>query len=172
MCFQILGFDIFLDSKSKAWLLEVNQSPSFTTDTPLDFNIKKNLIADAVAMLNLSWRRKNKYIQAKRQEQQKRVLVGKSKMNQEEKEYLREKKLRIKDKFEQSNLGGYEPLYPLKRGANLEDDQLMEKYEYLLAKSKEIWEESIAGGGYKKKDTEPSNMQKPGVMTNNNVAVN
>ena len=62
MCFQILGFDIFIDNKSKAWLLEVNQSPSFTTDTPLDFNIKKNLISDAVNLLNLNWKRKNKYI--------------------------------------------------------------------------------------------------------------
>ncbi len=42
-------------------------------------------------------------------------------------------------------------LYPLKKGVRSEDDQLMEKYEMLLAKSKEIWEESIAGGGYKKK---------------------
>lgn len=49
----------------------------------------------------------------------------------------------------------------------------MEKYDYLLAKSKEIWEESIAGGGYKKKDpqsTEPAPPSK--VMANNNVAVN
>jgi hypothetical protein len=30
----------------------------------------------------------------------------------------------------------------------------MEKYEYLLVKSKEIWEESIAGGGYKKKEVQ------------------
>jgi hypothetical protein len=35
---------------------------------------------------------------------------------------LREKKLKIKDKYEQNNLGGYEPLYPLKRGASIEDD--------------------------------------------------
>ena len=69
MCFQILGFDIFIDSKSKPWLLEVNQSPSFTTDTPLDFNIKKNLISDAINILNLCWKRKNKYIQQKRIEQ-------------------------------------------------------------------------------------------------------
>lgn len=50
----------------------------------------------------------------------------------------------------------------------------MEKYDYLLIKSKEIWEESIAGGGYKKKDpqSEPAPPSKPGVMTNNNVAVN
>jgi hypothetical protein len=31
----------------------------------------------------------------------------------------------------------------------------MDKYEFLLAKSKEIWEESIAGGGYKKKVQDP-----------------
>lgn len=43
-------------------------------------------------------------------------------------------------------------LYPIKRGQNEEDDLLMEKYDFLLAKSKEIWEESIAGGGYKKKE--------------------
>jgi hypothetical protein len=44
-------------------------------------------------------------------------------------------------------------LYPLKRGVSQEDDALMDKYEFLLAKSKEIWEESIAGGGYiKRKD--------------------
>jgi hypothetical protein len=43
-------------------------------------------------------------------------------------------------------------LYPLKKGICEEDDLLMDKYDYLLIKSKEVWEESIAGGGYKKKD--------------------
>jgi len=74
-------------------------------------------------------------------------------MNQEEKDQQREKKLKLKDKYEQSNLGGYEMLYPIRRGITPEDDSLMDKYEFLLAKSKEIWEESIAGGGYiKRKD--------------------
>ncbi|CDW87803.1 tubulin-tyrosine ligase family protein [Stylonychia lemnae] len=157
MCFQILGFDIFIDNKCKPWLIEVNQSPSFTTDTPLDFNIKKALICDTVEMLNLSWKRKNKYIAAKRAEQQKRVLVGKQKVSQEEREALREKKLRLKDKYETNHLGNYEMLYPLKKGADEYSDQLMEKYDLLLVKSKEIWEESISGGGYvaKKKESLP-----------------
>jgi D-alanine-D-alanine ligase-like ATP-grasp enzyme len=43
-----------LDKDAKPWLLEVNQSPSFTTDTPLDHRIKKNLIVDAIRMLGLS----------------------------------------------------------------------------------------------------------------------
>ena len=50
------------------------------------------------------------------------MLVGKTKLNQEEKEQQRDKKLKIKDKFEQSNLGGYEMLYPIRRGVNVEDD--------------------------------------------------
>ena len=45
-CFELFGFDILLDSDLKPWLLEVNLSPSLATDSPLDFNIKGNLIND------------------------------------------------------------------------------------------------------------------------------
>lgn len=54
MCFEILGFDVFLDDKLKPWILEVNSQPSLSTDSPLDFKIKKNLIADTLKLLNLS----------------------------------------------------------------------------------------------------------------------
>ena len=40
MCFEILGFDIFLDDQLKPWILEVNHAPSFSTDSPLDFKVK------------------------------------------------------------------------------------------------------------------------------------
>lgn len=58
MCFELLGFDVILDSDLKPWILEVNHSPSFSTDTPLDFKIKKNLIADTIKLLNLSFQNK------------------------------------------------------------------------------------------------------------------
>jgi len=46
--------DIFLDNKCKPWLLEVNHSPSFSTDSPLDLNIKKSMLRDTLHILNLS----------------------------------------------------------------------------------------------------------------------
>lgn len=54
MIFEVLGFDILLDYKWRPWLLEVNGSPSFTTDTPLDRKIKKGLISDTITLLSLS----------------------------------------------------------------------------------------------------------------------
>lgn len=47
--------DILIDAELKPWLLEVNHTPSFSTDTPLDRKIKKNLINDTVRLLNLSY---------------------------------------------------------------------------------------------------------------------
>ncbi len=40
MCFEVLGFDVMLDSTLHPIILEVNYTPSFTTDTPLDLQIK------------------------------------------------------------------------------------------------------------------------------------
>ena len=52
-CFEILGFDIILDSDLKPWLLEVNLSPSLSSDSPLDFIIKSNLVADALNLVGI-----------------------------------------------------------------------------------------------------------------------
>ena len=45
-CFELLGFDILIDSNLEPWLLEVNLSPSLNCDSPLDQKIKSNVIAD------------------------------------------------------------------------------------------------------------------------------
>ena len=39
-CFELLGFDVLIDSNFKPWLLEVNLSPSLNTDSRLDFSTK------------------------------------------------------------------------------------------------------------------------------------
>lgn len=35
-----------IDSKLKPWLLEINQSPSFATDSAFDFRLKKKLMEE------------------------------------------------------------------------------------------------------------------------------
>lgn len=58
MCFELLGFDIILNSELKPILLEVNHAPSFATDSPLDYEIKKKLFIDMFNLLGLTLERK------------------------------------------------------------------------------------------------------------------
>ena len=60
MCFQILGLDIFLDEKLKPWLIEVNNLPSYATDSHLDKKVKLDMIYETIALLNLTPERKRK----------------------------------------------------------------------------------------------------------------
>ena len=50
-----------LDKDCKPILLEVNHSPSFATDSPLDYKIKSELVKDTLKLLGLSSRRKAYY---------------------------------------------------------------------------------------------------------------
>ncbi|NXU21459.1 TTL13 polyglutamylase, partial [Pardalotus punctatus] len=52
-CFEILGFDILLDRRLKPWLLEVNHSPSFNTDSQLDHEVKDALLCDTFNLINV-----------------------------------------------------------------------------------------------------------------------
>ena len=103
MCFEILGFDIFLDNKLKPWILEVNHAPSFVCDTPLDTKIKKGLLTDVVKLLNLSISKKQKFKREKANEFQKRALKGKIRMTVKEREIIKEKRNKKRDKFEKNN---------------------------------------------------------------------
>lgn len=49
---MLCSFDIMLDSDLKAYLIEVNHTPSFTTDTPLDYHIKHSLILDTLILVD------------------------------------------------------------------------------------------------------------------------
>jgi hypothetical protein len=46
----------------RPYLLEVNHTPSFSTDTPLDSHIKKNLIRDTVVLMNINIQTKNEIV--------------------------------------------------------------------------------------------------------------
>jgi hypothetical protein len=52
-CFQLLGFDVLVDSDLKPWVLEVNLSPSLVTDSPLDHSIKATLLKDTMNIVGV-----------------------------------------------------------------------------------------------------------------------
>ncbi|KAH9577011.1 hypothetical protein CY35_01G192400, partial [Sphagnum magellanicum] len=52
-CFELLGMDVLIDNKCIPWLLEVNHSPSFSIDTPLDLQIKESLLTDTLKLLHM-----------------------------------------------------------------------------------------------------------------------
>ena len=54
MCFELLGFDIFIDKNLKVWMLEVNMAPSFNTDTPVDKEIKPKMFEEMFRILNVN----------------------------------------------------------------------------------------------------------------------
>ncbi|KAF5223993.1 hypothetical protein ECC02_002888 [Trypanosoma cruzi] len=66
-CFELLGFDILIDHKMKPWLMEVNHTPSFCTDTPLDYEIKHSLVKEVWSIIDVKATDK-KYVEKKERE--------------------------------------------------------------------------------------------------------
>lgn len=71
-CFEILGFDIMIDSDLKPSLIEVNHLPSWGTDSPLDEAIKSRAITQALSAINVSSHDKIHFENAKRRHMLKR----------------------------------------------------------------------------------------------------
>jgi hypothetical protein len=53
ICFEILGFDILLDSNMKPHLLEINISPSLSSSSALDKKIKTMLVCDTLNLVGV-----------------------------------------------------------------------------------------------------------------------
>ena len=51
-CFEVLGFDILLDQDLKPWVIEVNHSPSWATETELDLDLKRRVIEDTFRVIS------------------------------------------------------------------------------------------------------------------------
>ena len=60
MFFEILGIDIMIDQNLKPWLIEVNNLPSFGTDSKLDKQVKGDLVSDTLKLINLNQKRKKR----------------------------------------------------------------------------------------------------------------
>ncbi|GMH62764.1 hypothetical protein TrRE_jg1675 [Triparma retinervis] len=50
-CYELFGFDVFLDKALRPWLIEVNISPSLMGSSPLDQKIKGTLMADVFHLI-------------------------------------------------------------------------------------------------------------------------
>ena len=121
MCFEILGFDIILDKNCKPFLLEVNHAPSFATDTPLDYEIKKKLFQDTFQLLGLSVERKRAKV-LKMFEDRKNRMTQKLTLKQkhQQKKILQDAFKKESEEFEKKNLGNFDRIYPLA----LEDERI------------------------------------------------
>lgn len=100
MCFELLGFDVIINEDLQPIILEINYTPSFSTDTPLDFNIKKSLIHDALVLMGTNKEFKDVTVRARKECRDLRMMTGKkSKLTAEEKEERRREAVKERDAY-------------------------------------------------------------------------
>lgn len=114
-CCELLGIDIILDKKMNPLVLEVNHSPSFHTDTPLDAEVKEALLSDMFAMMNLEKCDKRKVMREDRKRIRERLLHG-----TKDKDYQSVDVRTFSDYFksEFANRGGFRLVYPASNSAH------------------------------------------------------
>ncbi|XP_065354577.1 tubulin polyglutamylase TTLL13 [Calliphora vicina] len=76
-CFEILGFDILVDSKMKPYVLEVNHSPSFHTNELVDLQVKRPLIRDTLSLIGTVLADKRQILREDRKRIKQRLLKTK-----------------------------------------------------------------------------------------------
>ena len=155
-CFEILGFDILLDHKLKPWLLEVNHTPSFSTDTPFDKKVKSELLKDTIILLNMNPMKRVKYYQKRNANMEKRYLSkGNKKLTKEERKDKKIHYMQKKDKYELEHCGNYERIYP-----DIKDPC---KYEAFIETATKIWDKLYGPKirSVPKPETERKSIKKP-----------
>jgi tubulin polyglutamylase TTLL6/13 len=103
-----------LDHKLNPSLIEINYTPSFTTDTPLDRFIKKKLIEDTLRLIGVTekWKKESKIKRDK--EIQERMVTGKrKKYTPEERLIIMREEAKRRNDYERKNMGGFEKIFLL-----------------------------------------------------------
>nr|XP_034797406.2 tubulin polyglutamylase TTLL6 isoform X4 [Pan paniscus] len=134
-CFEILGFDILLDHKLKPWLLEVNHSPSFSTDSRLDKEVKDGLLYDTLVLINLESCDKKKVLEEERQRGQFLQQCCSGEMRIEEAKGFRAVQLKKTETYEKENCGGFRLIYPSLNS---------EKYEKFFQDNNSLFQNTVA----------------------------
>ncbi|XP_008686520.2 tubulin polyglutamylase TTLL6 [Ursus maritimus] len=134
-CFEILGFDILLDHKLKPWLLEVNHSPSFSTDSWLDKEVKDSLLYDTLVLINLGSCDKKKVLEEERQRGRFRQQCRSRETRMEEAKGFQAVRLEKTEKYEKENRGGFRLIYPTLNS---------EKYEKFFQDNNSLFQNTVA----------------------------
>ncbi|KAM6896935.1 tubulin polyglutamylase ttll6 [Xenentodon cancila] len=135
-CFEILGFDVLLDHRLKPWLLEVNHSPSFTTDSQLDREVKNALLYDTLVLINLGACNRHKVIKEERRRVQNRLQQNRSRgARSEELHQSQAFIVEQMEKYEATHLGGFKRIYPREGG---------EKFDKYFKHSSSLFQETAA----------------------------
>eukprot|EP00916_Digyalum_oweni_P005282 GHVL01009263.1.p1 GENE.GHVL01009263.1~~GHVL01009263.1.p1 ORF type:complete len:279 (-),score=45.96 GHVL01009263.1:21-857(-) len=136
VCFEILGFDFLLDYKLKPWLIEINHSPSFAIDSPLDNIVKTAVVEDALTLINIVPSNQKKF--GKHRKKLEKLVksegahcadghIRATRLHQ--KNDIADKLARNRDSFEDLNCGGYKKIYPFENN----------KYDELLQFSQKMF---------------------------------
>ncbi|XP_036124965.1 tubulin polyglutamylase TTLL6 [Molossus molossus] len=134
-CFEVLGFDILLDRKLKPWLLEVNHSPSFSTDSGLDKEVKDSLLYDTLVLINLGSCDKKKVLEEERQRGQFLQQCRSREIRIKEVKGFQALSLEKTEKYEKENCGGFRLIYP-----SLNSD----KYEKFFQDNNSLFQNTVA----------------------------
>lgn len=135
-----------LDKNLKPWLLEVNNSPSYNTDSAFDKQIKGNLIRNTFKMLNVSQHDRKTVKTMERLEYEKRGhrSEAEQQIRDEERGEFYRKYFEQRAKHEEANLDMYERIYPS------DNPVRMKQYKEILVKAKSMWIEATGGNSTKK----------------------
>ncbi|XP_040885483.1 tubulin polyglutamylase ttll6 [Toxotes jaculatrix] len=135
-CFEILGFDVLLDHRLRPWVLEVNHSPSFTTDSQLDREVKDALLYDTLVLINLGACDRRKITKEERRRVKDRLQQNRSReARSEELRQCQAAMAEQMERYEAKHLGGFKRIYPREGG---------EKYDKYFKHSSSLFQETAA----------------------------